>query len=41
MKEVLATKSLDEAEKQDRTKEDDLEDRIVAEMKRPEQAHDQ
>jgi type I restriction enzyme R subunit len=34
LKDVLAAKSLDEAEKQDGTKEDDLEDRIVAEMKR-------
>jgi type I restriction enzyme, R subunit len=33
LKELLAAKSLDEAEKQDGKKEDDLEDRIVAEMK--------
>ncbi len=34
LKDVLAAKSLDEAEKQDSGKEEDLEDRIVAEMKR-------
>ncbi|MBE0544129.1 MAG: type I restriction endonuclease subunit R [Verrucomicrobia bacterium] len=34
LKEVLATNSLDEAEKQDGKPGDDLEDRIVAEMKR-------
>jgi len=34
LKQVLAAKSLDEAEKQDGKPEDDLEDRIVAEMKR-------
>ena len=34
LKAVLAAKSLDEAEKQDSGKEEDLEDRIVAEMKR-------
>jgi type I restriction enzyme, R subunit len=33
LKQVLAAKSLDEAEKVDSGKEDDLEDRIVAEMK--------
>ena len=33
LKQVLAAKSLDEAEKQDSSEEDDLEDRIVAEMK--------
>src|SRR6185437_3830842 len=33
LKEVLAAKSLDEAEKQDGVKEEDLEDRVVAEMK--------
>ncbi|MGD0900854.1 MAG: DEAD/DEAH box helicase family protein, partial [Thermoguttaceae bacterium] len=34
LKQVLAADSLDEAEKQDGGKEEDLEDRIVAEMKR-------
>src|SRR5207237_9958456 len=34
LKAVLATKSLDEAEKQDSKEGDDFEDRIVAEMKR-------
>ena len=33
LKQVLAAKSLEEAEKQDSSEEDDLEDRIVAEMK--------
>ena len=33
LKQVLAAKSLDEAEKEDSSQQDDLEDRIVAEMK--------